>query len=162
MNGKYGCTELKSEIVKTFSGLDRNFNFYNAFKENEFKKLGNSTASAMVISQIITDYYTGLETLFHRISQFFGNGINPEAWHKDLLRNMTLEIEDTRPAAISDATFSLLDEILRFRHFRRYYFDTEYDWDRIEFMEKKYCKAVYAVKEDVEKFIHFLDELSKA
>ena len=152
--------ELISEINKTLFLLEKNRTLYENFEQKELPMLGKGTSSAMIISQIVTDFYTGIETLFHRISQFFGNSIDKSSWHKDLLKNMTLEIEDKRAVVISDATASALDELLRFRHFRRYYFDTEYDWERIEFITKKYLQSVEGVKKDLDNFIKFLEKLA--
>ncbi|GAK57920.1 hypothetical protein U27_04892 [Candidatus Vecturithrix granuli] len=93
----------------------------------DFPKLGQSTAAAMVYSQIFGDFYTSIETLFVRIAQTFENSIQSETWHKSLLHKMTLDIEGVRIAVISDATYNVLSEILRFRHFKRYYFDFDCD-----------------------------------
>jgi len=152
--------ELISEIKNTLTLLEKNLKLYENFRQKKLPVLGKGTFSAMIISQIVTDFYTGIETLFHRISQFFGNSIDKSSWHKSLLKNMALEIEDKRAAAISESTASALDELLRFRHFRRYYFDTEYDWDRIEFIKKKYLQAVDGIKKDLDNFIAFLEKLA--
>ena len=53
---------------------------------------------------------------------------------------MTLEIPEIRNAVISEQTFHILQEFLRFRYFKRYYVEFEYDWDKLEFLEKKYDK----------------------
>ncbi len=45
---------------------------------------------------------------------------------------MILEIEGVRKAVISDETYSNLLEFLKFRHFKRYYFEFDYDWDKLE------------------------------
>lgn len=152
--------ELISEINKTLFLLDKNRKLYENFEQKELPMLGKGTSSSMIISQIVTDFYTGIETLFHRISQFFGNSIDKSSWHKDLLKNMTLEIKDKRAAVIGDTTASALDELLRFRHFRRYYFDTEYDWERIEFITKKYLQSAEGIKKDLDNFINFLEKLA--
>ena len=55
---------------------------------------------------------------------------------------------------------SEIKKTLRFRHFRRYYFDTEYDWERIEFISKKYLQAEKGIKEDLDNFINFLEKLA--
>ena len=160
MNTENNPKELISEIKKTLILLEKNRKFYENFQQKELPVLGKGTSSAMIISQIVIDFYTGIETIFHRISQFFGNSIDKNSWHKSLLKNMTLEIEDKRAAAINDTTASTLDELLRFRHFRRYYFDTEYDWERIEFIKKKYLQAADGIKKDLDNFIAFLEKLA--
>ncbi len=153
--------ELIAVIEKTITLIDKNLSFYNEFLENDLKKLGRNTSAAMVMSQIFADFYTCVETLFLRITQFFGNGENRDSWHKDMLQKMNLDIEDVRIAVISDKTFDALDEILRFRHFRRYYFNFNYDWDRLDLVEKKYLFAATSIKNDLQNFKKFLEELIK-
>ena len=61
---------------------------------------------------------------------------------------MTLTIPEVRPRVISDATFAALSELRRFRHFKRYYFSFDYDWDRLELVRSKYlaCRDPDAAK----------------
>ena len=124
--------------------------------ENEIEQLGKTSTSALIIAGLLENYYTCLETVFVRISQFFENSLDPGRWHSDLLDRMTLEISGVRVAAVSKENFSSLFELLKFRHFRRYYFDLEYDWDRLEFLIKKLDKAHPVVVQDLERFVDFL------
>ena len=109
--------------------------------ENEIKLLGKPPASALIIAGMLENYYTCLETIFVRISQFFENHLNPSRWHSDLLQKMTLNIPGIRTSAVSDESFSALHELLKFRHFKRYYSDLEYDWDRLDFLLLKLHKV---------------------
>ena len=72
---------------------------------------------------------------------------------------MSLNIPEIRPAILGKNTHDLLDELLRFRHFKRYYFSFNYDWDKIELIEKKYVKVHPVLKEDIMRFITFLNQL---
>lgn len=69
------------------------------------------------------------------------------------------EIPGIRPSVISEPTYLMLSEILRFRHFRRYYFDFDYDWDRLALVEKKYTDVFSLLQKDLSRFEHFLREL---
>ena len=62
--------------------------------------------------------------------------MNDSRWHADLLEKMTLRIEGTRDAVISDSTAAALSELMKLRHFRRYYFELEYDWDKLDCLQK--------------------------
>lgn len=65
-------------------------------------------------------FYTGLERVFRLIAEILdGHLPGGEGWHKLLLNQMALEIQDVRPAVISEATLDLLEEYLRFRHLVR-------------------------------------------
>lgn len=159
MKKRTDVTELSAHIKKTLLLIEKNFSFYQDFNKTQFNVLGKSTSAAMVLSQVFTDFYTCLETLFHRVSQFFENSIDKNRWHKELLVNMTLEIEGIRPALISDKTAAMLDEILRFRHFRRYYFEMEYDWDRIDLIKTKYLNVIPRLEKELTEFRKFLEKV---
>jgi len=123
--------------------------------EDEIARLGKTPVSALIIAGLLENYYTGLETIFLRISQHFENRLDPARWHNDLLQKMTLEIEDVRVAAVSEAAFSPLFELLKFRHFKRYYFELEYDWDRLDFLVAKLRQVHPLVMQDLERFVRF-------
>ena len=116
----------------------------------------------VILADIISDYYTCLETAFVRVSRFFENHLESDRWHKHLLQKMKLEIPGVRRALLREETFLLLDDFLRFRHFRRYYYDYHYDRDRMLFLESRFQKSLPLVREDVEQFIGFLHELRMA
>lgn len=75
----------------------------------------------VAIAGLVENYYTAIETVLFRISQQFGNHLEQNKWHSDLLRRMVLDVPGTRPAVLTGAVVSKLDELLRFRHFKRYY-----------------------------------------
>ena len=159
MNEKMTVAELIAEVRKTQTLLDGNASYYHEFVATDFATLGRKTSMAMALSQVMVDYYTAIETLFLRISQFFENSLKKDEWHKDLLYKMTLDVENCRVPVIADETFARLQELLRFRHFRRYYFEQNYDWDRIEMVRKKYAEVHPMVKRDLDRFVGFLHQL---
>lgn len=128
----------------------------------EVARLGRTPVSALIVAGLLENYYTCLETILVRISQHFENRLSAERWHQDLLHRMTLEIEGVRAAAISEAAFPPLRELLRFRHFKRYYFELEYDWDRLDFLVRKLRQAHPLVTRDLARFRRFLTALDRA
>ena len=122
---------------------------------DEIVQLGKTPRSALIIAGLLENYYTCLETIFLRISQHFENRLDPARWHNDLLQKMTLEIEGVRVAAVSEAAFSPLFELLKFRHFKRYYFELEYDWDRLDYLVAKLRQAHPLVMEGLTRFARF-------
>ncbi len=152
---------LVEEIRKSRIMLGKIDSFYKEFKDNDLTLIGKKRASAIVMAEIMVDFYTCLETLFLRISQFFENILEKDKWHSDLLHKMTLEIEGARKAVISDETYSILLEFLKFRHFKRYYFEFDYDWDKLEFLEKKYRQVKPLLDEDMKSFVGFLNKLKQ-
>lgn len=57
----------------------------------------------------------------------------PNCWAKSKDSNR-LPNDCWGPSVISSGTYGRLDELMRFRHFKRYYFQLEYDWDRLEYL----------------------------
>jgi hypothetical protein len=153
---------LSAEIDKCFEQLEKLFNYYSQAKE-DLKILGGDKSYDLVImADIFADYYTCLETVFVRISKFFENNLDKSKWHTHLLEKMTLTIPGIRNCLLSDKTYNALKEILRFRHFKRYYFEFDYDRDRIEFLEKKFLVSFPLIKEDLKNYKQFLAKLAEA
>jgi hypothetical protein len=123
--------ELKASIRKNLGTLERQVESLQIALERDIGLLGRTQNAALIVAGLIENYYTCLETVFLRISQFFENTLDPERWHTDLLEKMTLQIEGVRLPAVSQSNYTNLMELLKFRYFRRYYFELEYDWDRL-------------------------------
>ncbi|OHD23437.1 MAG: hypothetical protein A2V99_18825 [Spirochaetes bacterium RBG_16_67_19] len=151
--------ELKASILKNLGTLERQVESLQAALDRDLALLGRTQNAALIVAGLLENYYTCLETAFLRISQFFENTLDPERWHTDLLEKMTLHIEGVRLPAVSQTNYPNLLELLKFRHFRRYYFELEYDWDRLDFLVKKMKQAHPGVKQDLERFLSFLDQL---
>ena len=157
MNDK--TSTLISLINKNLKLLEKLFSSMDKVYKEDLKKVGKTNTSALMVAGLLENYYKCLETIFFRISQFFENNLIKDQWHRDLLEKMTLEIEGVRIAAVSEENYTKLIEILKFRHFRRYYFELEYDWDRLEFLRKKLIEAHPVVKKDLKRFIEFLSSI---
>lgn len=125
---------LIGEIEKTVSLLEEVRSFYMGIQQNELQQLGKTRATALIIAQVLENYYTCLETLFLRISQYFENSLLKNKWHSDLLDKMILDIEGIRPPVVSSETYKKLRELMRFRHFKRYYFELDYDWKKLDYL----------------------------
>lgn len=123
---------------------------------------GQRTAEkAIVAADLLAKHYTCLETIFLRVSQFFENSLSQDRWHGDLLDKMRLRIEGVRDPVIGDATHARLLEMLKFRHFTRYYFDIAYDWDRLDYLDKKFTELRGLLRTDLDRFVEFLDTLDR-
>jgi len=147
---------LLAEIGKNMEVADRIRDFIDATERHDIAILGKTPATALMMASMIENYYTCLETMFLRVSQSFENHLDDKRWHQTLLDRMTLQVPTIRERVLSDRTRSDLVELLKFRHFRRYYFEFEYDWDRIDFLLKKLKDVHPHVKEDVQHFMDFL------
>jgi hypothetical protein len=75
--------------------------------------------------------YCLFENYFLRVAKFFENNLDQEAWHRDLVRRMTLEIRGIRPAFMDDSLARDLDELRAFRHVFRNLYQTSLKPERI-------------------------------
>jgi hypothetical protein len=109
-------------------------------------------AERIVIAQILENSYTAIETALLRIAQGFDNSLSPERWHSDLLDKMVLEKKGLRPRVLSDESHRLLTELMRFRHFKRYYLELDYDWEKLRFLLSVYRRCLPLVRAELSAF----------
>ena len=151
---------LLGEIRKSSDHLDRLAEIY-AQAVSTLDSNSRSLEKAVFLSEIFANYYTCLESVFFRVSQFFENSLPEAHWHRELLERMRMEIPDVREPVISEETRSLLDEFRKFRHFKRYYYSMDYDWDKIDYLRKKFQRLIKTCPEDISSFESFLIRLKK-
>ncbi len=132
-----------------------------SFLSATLPEIGRSEVSAAYVAQTLENTYTALETLFLRISQHFENALADERWHADLLDKMTLHIDGVREPVIADETQRLLHELRRFRHFKRYYYEMDYDWARLDYLCDVYRRVMPLVRRDLDRFRGFLQRTLK-
>ena len=147
---------LTAEIRKSRNVLQRIEDFYDEYTGGAEPAPSLSREQKIVIAEILTNYYTCLETIFLRISQFFENNLTDDRWHHDLLDKMILSIDGVRPAVISEETHAALRELMRFRHFKRYYLEFDYDPDKLVFLTRKFMFARGRVGEELDGFAAML------
>ena len=109
-------------------------------------------AERIVIAQILENSYTAIETALLRIAQGFDNSLSPERWHADLLDKMVLEKKGIRPRVLSDESHRLLTELMRFRHFKRYYLELDYDWEKLHYLLSVYRRCIPLVRAELTAF----------
>lgn len=105
------------------------------------------------------NFYTGTEKIFEQIADELNGGIvASREWHKRLLRSMTLELPQIRPAVISEKTEQMLSEFLAFRHIVRNIYAFELDSDRLSLLMRRFPVAYTSLKGDLTNFIAFLQQ----
>lgn len=160
MNPDARIPTLRAQLSQTCDQLVNLQRTYRDFWDRDFPKLGPGTPAALVVGGLIENYYTCAETLFWRISQYFENHLEADRWHTELLGKMTLEIDRLRVPVIGPVTFANLSELRKFRHFRRYYFSVDYDWDKILFLRTKLEQVHPLLLADLAAFDRFLEALA--
>ena len=109
---------------------------------------------------LIHDFYTGVEKLFRQVSPHF-NGELPggEAWHRELLHSMTLDLPRVRPPVIGASSEGQLATYLRFRHVYRNMYGFRLDWERVRELAEGVGPFWLELRGELEAFLAFLDAL---
>ena len=162
MTGTAPIQVLIFELDKARAVLGRIEGFYAALQTEDRPLVHRTTRNAILLADLLVNYYTCAETIFLRISRHFENSLDPEKWHRDLLGKMCLEIPGIRERVLREETRTCLDELLRFRHFKRYYFEFKYDWIRLEYLTKQFDLGRELLRADLERFREFLVRLAAA
>lgn len=116
----------------------------------------------IVVAYYLHNLYCAFESIFQRIADVFGNHISDRAaWHADLLRRMTLDIEGVRPHLLSAQAYDSLDELRRFRHVFRSAYRLQLDADRLALVHRKARALEQVYKADIQQFVGFLDDLTQ-
>lgn len=152
---------LVSEIRDTQVVLTKIHLLYTSYQDVFKDEAKRDLRDAVLLAEILCNSYTCIETILFRISRAFENHLDSEGWHKQLLRKMRLEIPGIRKAVLSHESYALLDELRRFRHFKRYYYEFEYDWLRLDYLGKMYEKLAPLIDQELENYITFLLELNQ-
>ena len=150
---------LAAELDAALPVLDRINRFYDRFQEQAGAR--QSTENAIIVSDVFVSFYTCLETAFLRIGQHFENALDSSRWHEQLLRAVTRTIPSVRERVISDASYTALSELRRFRRFKRYYFAFDYDWERLELVRAKYLACRSPVRTELKAYSGYLRRLAE-
>jgi len=151
---------LVGELDSSIGVLERISGFYDGHEKKSMSKT-KSVENAIILSEIFVSFYTCVETAFFRISQFFENTLDQQRWHRDVLKKMTLTIRGIRERVISEDIYHELEELLRFRHFKRYYFEFDYDWDRLELVRTKFLSVRRRVIAALKDYQDYLEALAR-
>ncbi|GAB6171579.1 hypothetical protein JCM15765_10570 [Paradesulfitobacterium aromaticivorans] len=119
-------------------------------------------SDVMAVAAYLHHFYTGIEAILERISKAFDGG-QPLGgdYHRELLRSMTLEIPDVRPAIITKDLWDELDEFRRFRHMFRHAYGAELRWRKVETLASKTESLRGSLNDQIENYIKFVEGLIK-
>jgi hypothetical protein len=80
-------------------------------------------------------------------------------WHRELLRQITVDVVGLRPAVIGNETSRAVDEYLRFRQVVRNVYAFELDAERLGRLGSALRPTFGLVKGDLEAFATFLEQV---
>ena len=108
-------------------------------------------------------FYTGIERLFTAIASDV-DGARPHGmhWHRELLAQMALAVEDFRPPVISQATVTALTEYLEFRHIVRNVYTFNLKGERITSLLRGLPSTFSKARDELLVFLAFLKEISNS
>ncbi len=152
---------LIGEMRETIEAMERLSEVYNAYVGDFANVKKRDLRDAITLSEILCNSYTCLETVFFRITRLFENHLEGAKWHRELLHKMQVEVPGMRKALLSRESFSLLDELRRFRHFRRYYYALDYDWGKLDYLRVVYEKLRPMIRRQLSDYIQFLEALAE-
>jgi len=85
------------------------------------------------LGSYLHDFYSSVEALLRSVAQATGEGLpSGDAWHRQLLSQMAVDIEQVRPALISEHVEVQLREYLGFRHVYRNVYGHRLDISRMK------------------------------
>ncbi|MBI3763907.1 MAG: antitoxin [Chloroflexi bacterium] len=144
------------ELERTQTAIGRHW-------ESAMKTPADQDAYFNSVAFNLHSLYTGLERIFELIAlELDGGALGGESWHAELLRQMTLDLPDARPAVLERDTANRLDEYRKFRHRVRNIYATQIDPSRMESLVKKLPEIWQLVRQELEAFSAFLEQIARA
>lgn len=106
------------------------------------------------LASYLHQFYTGAESIFERIVVWLGEEMpQGEHWHIDLLNQMAVEREGTRPAVIDERLRDRLKDYLDFRHFFRHAYGYDLEWGKIQPLAEGMSETLEALREQLDTFM---------
>jgi hypothetical protein len=103
--------------------------------------------------------YSGLERIFEVIAlNVDGRKPEGENWHQELLRQMSTEILEMRPAVISESSYGALNEYRGFRHVVRNIYTYIFDRVKMRKLVEEAPGLFNQVRAELLAFADFLEE----
>jgi hypothetical protein len=108
------------------------------------------------------DVYSGLERIFAHIASDVDQSVpsGPD-WHRELLRQMTVDLPGLRPRVLTVEMAASVEEYLRFRHVVRHVYAFELDPERVERLAGRLRPTFHTVSTTLVAFTAFLDGLAR-
>jgi hypothetical protein len=148
---------LKADIHAARQSIEQS---YTALARYEGMTL--SEEQTIVVAYHLHNLYSAFEDVFQRVAETFENQVSDRAqWHAQLLRRMTLDIEDVRPRLLSSEAFDCLDELRRFRHVFRSAYAVSLDPQRLELVRGKARSLRTVYGGDFDRFFAYLDQIDQ-
>ena len=142
---------LAAEVESELAGLDElELELANAPR-------GDDSYALRARGSILHDFYNGVERIFVRIASELNGGVPQAAqWHRELVRNMALDVPQVRPAVIDAALAKALGEYLRFRHVFRNVYGSGLEEERMRALETRLPATLAAFRGRIVVFLSWM------
>lgn len=118
---------------------------------------GDDTFSLRARGSILHDFYSGIERVFVRIAEELNGGVpHGEQWHRQLVKDMSLEIPGVRPAVIDEELARSLGDFRRFRHVFRNVYGFALEDERMRPLEERLPAVLDAFRRQVGEFLAWI------
>lgn len=111
-------------------------------------------------ASLLHDFYTCIEKIFQTVAKGIDDYVpEGENWHKILLEQMALSLDDRRPPVISEELAGVLMEYLAFRHRVRNIYGFQLQWERMARLIGDLPDTVQKIKAELTVFIKKIQEI---
>ena len=139
---------LKAELEAQAGEIEK---IYARLDEHSKKK---GKAAAESIGYQLHNLYCAFEDLFEIVARTFENNIHDKGrYHLELLKRMTIAIQDVRPSLLSEEVFVLLDNLRSFRHFFRHAYSYDLDERKVRIVLADSMKLRHIYQKDLSAFV---------
>jgi hypothetical protein len=106
------------------------------------------------LAMLLHSFYDGLENVFIRIAKEIDEKMpKGEAWHSQLLEQMTKPIGKRTQAVLSNVTTKDLEEYLGFRHFSRHAYAFDLEWQLMKDLVRRIEDVKERTLDEINSFI---------
>ncbi len=149
---------IQDEIEEELSNINNLIDNLVFIKNKNLEKDIETRLSA----SILDDFYLAVEKIFKTIARDIDNEL-PEGqeWHKKLLRLMTIELPEVRPAVIDKKLFHQLEDYLKFRHLVRNIYGFQLEIHLFNHLIKDINQVANNLEEQVMCFLADMKEIAK-
>jgi hypothetical protein len=106
MSGKDRIRLLQGEIARTLRAIDGAEESYRRFRADFPPLPTERNYDLIILADILTDYYTCVETVLVRIAKAFENELEKDRWNASLLERMNMDVPRVRPRVVTGGTIS--------------------------------------------------------
>jgi len=114
---------------------------------------------SVYLAYSLHNLYCAFEDLFKEVAKTFENQISDlSKYHRELLKRMSFDIPGIRPMLLSEASYTVLDELRSFRHVFRHSYTYNIESEKVKYLKNKILVAWNEIEKDLNNFKEFLED----